>query len=68
MKEKFAAKAAGIKQYLFVIHELTSREIKRKYVRSSLGILWSVLNPLLFMIVMSVVFSGYATNATSPLC
>ena len=45
------------KQYLFVIRELTSREIKRKYARSYLGIIWSVLNPLLHMIVMSLVFS-----------
>lgn len=45
------------KQYLFVIRELTSREIKRKYARSYLGILWSVLNPLLTMIVMSLIFS-----------
>lgn len=45
------------KQYLFVIHELTAREIKRKYARSSLGIIWSVLNPLLYMIVMSLIFS-----------
>ncbi len=48
----------GIKQYIFVIRELTAREIKRKYARSVLGIVWSVLNPLLFMIVMSLVFSG----------
>ena len=44
-------------QYLFVIGELTGREIKRKYARSHLGIVWSVLNPLLMMIVMSMVFS-----------
>ena len=46
-----------LKQYAFVIQELTSREIKRKYARSSLGIIWSVLNPLLTMIVLSLVFS-----------
>lgn len=46
-----------ISQYIFVIKELTSREIKRKYARSSLGIIWSVLNPLLNMIVMSLIFS-----------
>lgn len=51
----------GLKQYIFVIRELTAREIKRKYSRSVLGILWSVLNPLLFMFVMSFVFSGYAS-------
>lgn len=45
------------KQYLFVIRELTSREIKRKYARSFLGVLWSVLNPLLTMIVMTMIFS-----------
>ncbi len=46
-----------IKQYWFVIRELTGREIKRKYARSYLGILWSVLSPLLFMLVMSLLFS-----------
>lgn len=45
------------KQYAFVIRELTAREIKRKYARSYLGILWSVLNPLLSMAVMSMIFS-----------
>lgn len=45
------------KQYIFVIKELTGREVKRKYARSHLGIVWSVLNPLLMMIVMSMVFS-----------
>lgn len=48
---------SNIKQYLFVISELTGRELKRKYSRSKLGILWSVLNPLLYMIVMSLIFS-----------
>lgn len=50
-------KKEDIKQYVFVIKELTAREIKRKYARSSLGIIWSVLNPLLTMIVMSLLFS-----------
>lgn len=45
------------KQYFFVIRELTAREIKRKYARSYLGIIWSVLNPLLTMMVMSLIFS-----------
>ncbi|MCC8028897.1 MAG: ABC transporter permease [Lachnospiraceae bacterium] len=44
-------------QYWFVIRELTSREIKRKYARSKLGIVWSVLNPLLSMVVISLIFS-----------
>ena len=45
------------RQYIFVIRELTSREIKRKYSRSYLGIVWSVLNPLLMMAVISLIFS-----------
>ncbi len=55
----------GLKQYVFVIRELTSREIKRKYSRSVLGILWSVLQPLLFMFVMTAVFSGFTLNDIS---
>lgn len=54
----------GLKQYIFVIRELTVREIKRKYSRSILGILWSVLHPLLFMVIMSIVFSGFSDKKT----
>ena len=45
------------RQYAFLIRQLTSREVKRKYARSYLGILWSVLNPLLSMAVLSLIFS-----------
>ena len=55
--KRILIKKEDIKQYVFVIKELTAREIKRKYARSSLGIIWSVLNPLLMMIVMSLIFS-----------
>lgn len=37
--------------------QLVTKDFKRKYRRSVLGIAWSVLNPLMMMIVMSVVFS-----------
>ncbi|MDO5521292.1 MAG: ABC transporter permease [bacterium] len=50
-------KIEDLKQYSFVIKELVGREIKRKYARSYLGILWSVLNPLLSMTVLSMIFS-----------
>lgn len=36
---------------------LVQRDLKLKYRRSFLGYLWSVLNPLLSMVVMAVVFS-----------
>ncbi len=44
-------------QQFFVIKQLVSREIKRKYARSYLGVVWSVLNPLLSMAVLSMIFS-----------
>ena len=37
--------------------QLVTRDIKLKYRRSVLGYVWSVLNPLLIMIVMVIVFS-----------
>lgn len=36
---------------------LIIRDIKVKYRRSILGVLWSVLNPVLMMLVMTVIFS-----------
>lgn len=44
-------------KYGSLIKELVSRDIKKKYRRSVLGLIWTVLNPLLMMIVMTIVFS-----------
>ena len=44
-------------KYRFLIHELVIRDIKKKYRRSVLGIIWSMLNPLLMMTVTAMVFS-----------
>lgn len=41
-----------------LLNELVARDIKIKYRRSVLGVLWTLLNPLLMMIVLSVVFSN----------
>ncbi|MDR1088140.1 MAG: ABC transporter permease [Coriobacteriales bacterium] len=46
-----------LKRDLFVLTSLVSKDFKIKYRRSVLGVAWSVLNPLLMMIVMSAVFS-----------
>ena len=43
--------------YKELLKELVSRDVKTKYRRSILGMLWSVLNPLGMMIIMSIVFS-----------
>lgn len=45
------------RQNVFVLQSLVSRDFKLKYRRSFLGVLWSVLNPLLMMVVMAAVFS-----------
>lgn len=44
-------------QYKDLLKLLVSKNLKLKYRRSVLGYVWSVLNPLLIMVVMSVVFS-----------
>ena len=45
-------------KYRELFFQLVSRDIKLKYRRSILGYLWSMLNPLLTMLVMVVVFSS----------
>ena len=44
-------------KYRFLLSNLINRDIKVKYRRSKLGILWSVLNPLMMMCVLTLVFS-----------
>ncbi len=48
---------ANMKKYSFLMKQLIARDFKVKYKRSVLGIIWSLLYPVLMMIVMAVVFS-----------
>ncbi len=48
---------SNFKRYWFLMTQLISRDFKVKYKRSVLGILWSLLNPILTMTVMAIVFS-----------
>ena len=52
------AQIETFKRYKYLLINLIEKDIKLKYRRSILGILWSVLNPLLMMIVISAVFSS----------
>lgn len=49
---------AELYKYKNLINELVNRDIKTKYRRSILGILWSMLNPLLMMLITAMVFSN----------
>jgi ABC-2 type transport system permease protein len=53
----FKKDVTAIKRYKYLLSDLVTRDIKTKYRRSALGVLWSVLNPLLMMLVLTAVFS-----------
>ena len=44
-------------QQAYLLRLLVRRNIKNQYYRSFIGVLWTVLNPLLNMLVMTLVFS-----------
>lgn len=41
-----------------LLYELVARDVKIKYRKSVLGVLWTLLNPLLMMTILSIVFSN----------
>lgn len=49
-------------KYTFLLTELIKRDISGKYKDSTLGLFWSFLNPLLSMIVLTMVFSLIFAN------
>lgn len=48
--------------YRDLLLEFVKRDIKLKYRNSILGILWSMLNPLLIMVVLTFIFSNLFKN------
>lgn len=50
-------KILSLRRFSFLLSQLVKRDFKIKYRGSFLGVLWSALNPLLNMIVLSIVFS-----------
>ena len=46
-----------LKTYQFLFEELVKRDFKKKYKRTVLGMAWSVLSPLLMLLVMRLVFT-----------
>lgn len=54
--EKMSNKALLLKKNYVVLSSMVARNVRNQYRRSVLGILWTVLNPLLNMLVMAFVF------------
>jgi ABC-type polysaccharide/polyol phosphate export permease len=44
-------------RYGYLLESLVAREVKVRYRRSVLGVLWTLLNPILMMAIFTVVFS-----------
>ena len=51
-----------LKHNRFLLEELIKRDFKKKYKRSVLGMGWSVLSPLLMLLVMRLVFGELFGN------
>ena len=54
----FLKRLGGFYKYRFLMQQLVTKDIKLKYRRSFLGYLWSILNPLMVMVIMVIVFSN----------
>ena len=55
----------NFKKYRYLLFELTKKNIKLKYRRSYLGILWTLLEPILTTIVLSIVFTSLKKKSDS---
>lgn len=50
---------ARLRENRFLFGELVKRDFKKKYKRTVLGMAWSMLSPLLMLLVMKVVFENF---------
>lgn len=48
-----------LSQYRFLFEELVKRDFKKKYKRTVLGMAWSILSPLMMLLVMRLVFTQF---------
>jgi ABC-2 type transport system permease protein len=56
--EKLNNYIENFKKYRYLLYQLVINDIKVKYRRSVLGIIWSILHPLLMVAVLTLVFSS----------
>lgn len=64
-QKRVRANELQFKKSMVVLGSLVGKNIKNQYRRSVLGILWTVLNPLLNMLVMAFVFGNFFKNDIS---
>lgn len=55
---KLKARLSSFWTYRHLMQQLVVKDVKLKYRRSFLGYLWSILNPLMIMVIMVIVFSN----------
>lgn len=48
-----------LKKHSFLFQELVKRDFKKKYKRTVLGMVWSLISPLMMLLVMSIVFTQF---------
>lgn len=57
----------NFRKYKYLLGQLVKKNIKLRYRRSYLGMLWTLIEPLLTMIVLSIVFGSLlGRNSTDP--
>jgi ABC-type polysaccharide/polyol phosphate export permease len=54
----FVAEFLALIKYRHLVAQLISRNIKTRYKRSVLGVAWTMISPLMMMVVLSIVFSS----------
>lgn len=59
MREAIQKMISRLKKYQFLFEELVKRDFKKKYKGTILGMGWSMLSPLLTLLVMRLVFSNF---------
>ena len=52
--------------YSFVLHNLMAKDFRVRYRNMSLGIFWSILNPLILMGVLTFIFTKIFTSPQTP--
>ena len=50
---------AKLKEHGFLFSELIKRDFKKKYKRTYLGMLWSLISPLITLFVLTVIFKRF---------